>query len=196
VRGPHRLRARIAVVVGEAVGKRGGGTMACSRVTVEPREDVARRRTAHTRQRREGNPARDREQHDPGDPQRPRRELPRSKPGGGEKENDDRERKHERRPRALDDEHALRQSRKRGEPAPVCGAEGLLVRILHRDAVIRCRRLDISVTDSILKQFRGQRICPCHPRKVDGLVPEAPTVTSTTAEVCRGRSIPRSSAAA
>ena len=93
----------------------------------------------------------DREQDDAGDPQRPRRELPRPKPGGGEKENDDRERKHERRPRALDDEHALRQSRKRAKPAPVRGAEGLLVRILHRDAVIRCRQLDISV----LIQFKA-----------------------------------------
>ena len=133
--------------------------MACSRITVEPREDVARRRTAHARQRRERNSARDRERDDPGDPQQPRRELPRPKPGGGEKENDDRERKHERRPSPLDDEHALRQSRKRAKPAPVGGTEGLLVRILHRDAVIRCRRLDISVIDSILKQFRGQRIC-------------------------------------
>ena len=141
MRRPHRLGARIAVVVGEAVGERGGRPVVCSRVAVEARQDVARRRAAHPRERRERNPAGEREQDDAGDAQRPRRELPRPKPGGGQEENHDRERKHERRPRALDRERALRQSRQCAKARPVLGADGL-VRILHRDAVIRRCRID------------------------------------------------------
>ena len=120
---PHRLRARIAVVVGEAVGERGGRTVVRSCVAVEPREDFARRRAAQARERRKRSPAGECEQHDAGDAERPRRELPRPQPGGGQEENDDREREHERRPCALDRERTLRQSRKRAKTGPVPGAD-------------------------------------------------------------------------
>jgi hypothetical protein len=97
--------------------------MVCSRVAIEPREDVARRRATHARERRQRNPAGDGEQHDAGDPERSRRELPHPKPRCGQKENDDREGKDQRRPHALDHEGAPRQCRERPKTAPLFGAE-------------------------------------------------------------------------
>ena len=64
---PKGLRARVAVVVGELVSKRGGGTVAYLRVAVEPGEHVARRGTAQSHERREGDSGAEREQDDAGD---------------------------------------------------------------------------------------------------------------------------------
>ena len=111
MRGPKGVRARVAVVVGEAVGERGGGTVVRSRVAVEPRQNVARRGAAQTRERRKGDEPREREQDDAGDAEGPRRELPGAQPRGGKKQDDDRDRNDERRPCALDHQRAPRQSR-------------------------------------------------------------------------------------
>jgi hypothetical protein len=94
-----------------------------SRVAVEARQDVARRRPPHPRERRERTPAGDGEQHDAGDAERPRPELPQPQPGGRQEENDHRKRKDERRPRALDHEDALRQRRERPKAPPLVGAD-------------------------------------------------------------------------
>ena len=73
---PKGLRAGIAVVVGERVGERGGGTVARLRVAVEPGQDVARRRAAQSHERRKGYSSAEREQDDAGDAEGPWRELP------------------------------------------------------------------------------------------------------------------------
>ena len=73
---PKRLRAGVAVVVGETVGERGGGTVACLGVAVEPGQDVARRRATQSHERRQGYSSGEREQDDAGDAEGPRRELP------------------------------------------------------------------------------------------------------------------------
>ena len=77
---PKGLRARIAVVVGESVGERGGGTVARLRVAIEPGEHVARRRAAQSHERREGGSDAEREQDDAGDANGPWRELPGARP--------------------------------------------------------------------------------------------------------------------
>ena len=134
---PKRLRARVAVVVGEAVGERGGWTVVRSRVAVEPRQNVARRRAAQPRERREGDEPREREQDDAGDAEGARRELPDAEPRGGEKQDDDRDRNDERRPGALDHQRAPRQSRERAEPGAFFGvaADWQFFRVAHRDAI-------------------------------------------------------------
>ncbi len=73
---PKGLSARVAMVVGERVGERGGGTMVDLRVAIEPGEHVARRGTAQSHERREGDSSADGEQDDAGDANGPRRELP------------------------------------------------------------------------------------------------------------------------
>ena len=98
--------------------------MACRCVAVEPRKDVARRRAAHPCKRRQRNPAGDCEQRDAGDAEPPRRELPHPEPRGGEEENYDRKREHQRRPHALDRKRALRQGSKRAKTRPMFGADG------------------------------------------------------------------------
>ena len=77
---PKGLRARIAVVIGEAVGKRGGGTVVHLRVAVEPGEHVARRGAAQSQERRESGSGGEREQNDPGDAKDAWRELPGARP--------------------------------------------------------------------------------------------------------------------
>jgi len=74
--GPKGLRARIAIVIGERVGERGGGTVADLGVAVEPGEHVARRGTAQSHERREGDSGGECEHDDPGDAKDARRELP------------------------------------------------------------------------------------------------------------------------
>ena len=86
-------------------------------VAVEPGQDVARGRAAQSHERRKGDPRCKREQDDARDAERPRRELPRARPRGGEKQDQDGEREHERRPHALEQKHASRQARQRREPS-------------------------------------------------------------------------------
>ena len=49
---PEGLRDRIAMVVGERIGERRGGTVARLRVAIEPGQNVTRRRTAQSHERR------------------------------------------------------------------------------------------------------------------------------------------------
>ena len=74
--GPKGLRARIAIVIGERVGERGGGTVAHLGVAVEPGEHVARRGAAQSHERRESDSGGEREQNDAGDAKDAWRELP------------------------------------------------------------------------------------------------------------------------
>ena len=111
--------AGIAVVIGEAIGKRGGRTMADLRVAVEPGEHVARRGTAQSHERRESDSGGEREQNDAGDAKDAWRELPGACPGCSEKQDRDRQRDYERRPHALDQKRASRPDRERRQPSAV-----------------------------------------------------------------------------
>src|SRR6202035_4489614 len=59
---PKGLRDRIAMVVGERIGERGGGTVAYLRIAIEPGQNVTRRRTAQSHERRKGCSKAEREQ--------------------------------------------------------------------------------------------------------------------------------------
>ncbi len=76
MRRPKRLRSRIAVIVGEVIGERRGGTVADLRVAVEPRQNVARCGPPQSNERREGHASAKREQDDASDADGPGRELP------------------------------------------------------------------------------------------------------------------------
>ena len=73
---PKGFGARIAMVVGERVGERGGGTVAHLRVAVEPGQDVTRRGSAQPHERRKGCSDAEGEQDDAADANGPWRELP------------------------------------------------------------------------------------------------------------------------
>ena len=77
---PKSCGARIAVVVGERVGERRGGTVAHLRVAIEPGQDVARRRPAQPHERRKGCSDAESEQDDAADANGPWRELPGARP--------------------------------------------------------------------------------------------------------------------
>ena len=64
------------MVVGERIGERRGGTVADLRVAIEPGQDIARRGTAQSQERRKGRAGAEREQDDAGDANGPWRELP------------------------------------------------------------------------------------------------------------------------
>ncbi len=113
---PKRLRVGIAMVIGERVGERRGRTVACLRVPVEPGKDVGPRRTTQAQERRKGDPAGEREHNDAADAEGARRELPDARPRGGEKQDQDGERKDERRPDPLDQKRPSRQDREDCEP--------------------------------------------------------------------------------
>ncbi len=77
---PQGAGAGIAVVVGEGVGERGRRTVGRSRVAVEARQNVARRRPSQPHERRKGGEGGEREDGDAGDAGHPRRELPHAEP--------------------------------------------------------------------------------------------------------------------
>ena len=116
---PKDLRVGIAVVVGERVGERGGGTVPRLRVAVEPRQDIARRRAAQSHERRKKYSSAKREHDDAGDADGPWRELPDTRPRGGEKQDRDGKREDKRRPDALEQKDASRRARQRREPPAV-----------------------------------------------------------------------------
>src|ERR1700722_631633 len=130
---PKGLGARIAVVVGKRISERSGWTVAHLRVAIEPGQDVARRRTAQSHERRQRCADAEREQDDAADANSLRRELPGARPRGGEKQDGDRDGEHKRRPDALNQKRASRPSRKLRESSLV-DRWGVLV--LHRDAMI------------------------------------------------------------
>ena len=90
--------------------------MAGVRVAIESGQDVARRRATQSQERRQGHPSREREQDDAADAEGPGRELPDAQPRGRQEKNGDREPEDKRRPHALDQKSASRQSCERREP--------------------------------------------------------------------------------
>ena len=102
-------------------------------VAIEPGQDVTRPRTAQSNERRKDRSKAEREQDDAADANGPWGELPGAGPGGGEKQDRDGECEDERRPDALDQKRASRPDRELRESS----VDRWVVRVLHRDAVIR-----------------------------------------------------------
>jgi hypothetical protein len=77
---PQSVRGRIAMIVGERIGERGGGTVTDLRIAVEPGEDVARRGATQSQEGRESRSGAEREQDNAGNANGARRELPGARP--------------------------------------------------------------------------------------------------------------------
>ena len=73
---PESLSGRIAMIVGERIGERGGGTVTDLRIAVEPGENVARRGATQSQEGGERRSGAEREQDDAGNANRARGELP------------------------------------------------------------------------------------------------------------------------
>ena len=124
VGGPKRAGHRV-LVVREIIGERSRGAVLGAGIAVEAGRNVAERRPPKPNERRERDHDRDPEQKDAADAKFAGREQPEAEPRDGEEERRNRQRPDERRPSALDQQHAPGQSRKPGKSSAAVGARSL-----------------------------------------------------------------------
>ena len=160
--------------IGELVVERGGGPMRRARIAVEAVERLGADGPPQSRQRRQRDSEGDGEQRDAADSRRARRRLPQPEPRHGEKQRDERRRPDQRRPQALEDDHRLGAARQSRQPAR------------RRAPPRRAANLRPALDPS--ERLRARLDQPPSRKPA--------SLAATTAEVCRGRSNPRSSAAA
>ncbi len=173
VQRPQRRGGGVFAGHGEPVVERGGGPMRRARIAVEAVEGLGADGAPQPRERGERDDESDGERRDAADSRRARRACHRPSQDNGEEQRDERRRPHQRRPEPLEDDHRLGAARQR--------------RQLRADA----RRPVAPRTVSLLRIQRG--VSAPSARRSGA---RQSSVAATTAEVCRGRSIPRRSAAA